>query len=80
MDSKPVVRRSDLRSTKALLEDVAWFSGSAATAFGVVDLFRTGKVDIMLHMFVTTEGRVIFIVAGAIGLVAGRLLRGRRSG
>jgi hypothetical protein len=77
MDNKLVLKPPDLRPVRLLLVDVAWFAGFAATAFGVVDLFRTGHLGTMLHMLTTTEGRVNFIVAGAIGMVLGRIFRRR---
>jgi hypothetical protein len=77
MDNKLVLKPPDLGPVRSVLVDVAWFAGSAATAFGVVDLFRTGNLSTMLHMLTTTEGRVNFIVAGAIGLVVGRVFRRR---
>ena len=79
MESKLVVKPPDLRPFRSVAVDVAWFAGSAATAFGVVDLFRTGSLSAIERILVTTEGRVNFIVAGAIGLIVGRALRGPRT-
>jgi hypothetical protein len=63
---------------RSVVTDVAWFAGSGATAFGLVDLFCSGSVRTTLQMLATKEGRVICIVAGIIGLVVG-WLRGRRA-